>query len=67
MAGLFYKESQMEKRRDRKGRVLRPGESQDKSGRYKYTFYEGGKQKAFYSWKLEQTDRLPAGKGIVFL
>ena len=52
----------MEKRRDRKGRVLRPGESQDKSGRYKYTFYEGGKQKAFYSWKLEQTDRLPAGK-----
>ena len=51
-----------EKRRDSRGRILRSGESQDKDGRYKYTFYEGGKQKAFYSWKLEPTDRLPAGK-----
>ena len=50
------------KRRDKKHRVLRSGESQMKDGRYKYSFYEGGKQKAFYSWKLEPTDRLPAGK-----
>ena len=50
------------KRRDKKNRILRSGESQTKDGRYKYTFYEGGKQRAFYSWKLEPTDRLPAGK-----
>ena len=51
-----------EKRRDRRHRILRSGESQDKDGRYKYTFYENGKQKAFYSWKLERTDPLPAGR-----
>ncbi len=50
------------KRRDKKNRILRSGESQTQDGRYKYTFYEGGKQRAFYSWKLEPTDRLPAGK-----
>ena len=50
------------KRRDKKNRILRSGESQTKDGRYKYTFYEGGKQRAFYSWKLEPTDRLPAGR-----
>jgi hypothetical protein len=49
-------------RRDKKNRILRSGESQTQDGRYKYTFYEGGKQRAFYSWKLEPMDRLPAGK-----
>lgn len=51
-----------EKRRDTKGRILRDRESQCKDGRYRYTFYEGTKQKALYSWKLEKTDKLPAGK-----
>ena len=47
---------------DKKNRILHSGESQTEDGRYKYTFYEGGKQRAFYSWKLEPTDRLPAGR-----
>ena len=49
-------------RKDHKNRVLREGESQDKEGRYRYTYYENGKQKCFYSWKLEANDKLPVGK-----
>ncbi len=49
------------KRRDHKNRVLRPRESQCKDGRYRYTYYLNGKQKSFYSWKLEPTDKMPAG------
>ena len=45
-----------------KNRVLREGESQEKEGRYRYTYYENGKQKCFYSWKLEANDKLPVGK-----
>ena len=50
------------KRRDKKHRILRDGETQCKDGRYRFTFYENGKQKCFYSWKLERTDPLPSGK-----
>lgn len=50
------------KRRDSKNRVLRSGESQQKDGRYRYTYYIRGKQHCFYSWKLEDTDRVPQGK-----
>ena len=42
--------------------TLREGESQCKDGRYRYTYYENGKQKAIYSWKLEAKDKLPVGK-----
>ena len=49
-------------RKDHKNRLLRAGESQDKEGRYRYSYYENGKQKSFYSWKLEPTDKLPSGK-----
>lgn len=49
-------------RRDKKHRVLKPGEFQDKDGKYRYTFYENGKQKCFYSWRLVRTDPVPAGK-----
>lgn len=49
-------------RRDKKHRVLRSGESQDKNGKYRYTFYVNGKQKCFYSWRLVRTDPVPAGK-----
>lgn len=51
-----------EKRRDAKGRVLRSGESQQRDGRYRYTYYVKGRQHCFYSWKLEDTDRVPSGK-----
>ena len=50
------------KRRDNKKRILRNGESQDKSGRYRYTYYEGKRQKCLYSWRLEPTDPVPPGK-----
>ena len=49
-------------RRDCKNRVLRDGESQGKDGRYRYTYYDNGKQKCLYSWKLEANDKIPAGK-----
>lgn len=50
-------------RRDKRGRVLRNGESQRSDGRYCYKYLDGnGKPKFVYSWKLEVTDRLPSGK-----
>lgn len=49
-------------RKDHKNRVLREGESQNKDGRYRYTYYANGKQKSIYSWKLEENDKLPVGK-----
>ena len=52
----------MTKRCDKRNRVLRSGESQSADGRYRFTYYENGKQRCIYSWKLETTDRLPAGK-----
>lgn len=42
--------------------MLRTGESQQKDGRYRYTYYIKGKQHCLYSWKLEDTDRVPSGK-----
>lgn len=51
------------KRRDRRNRVLRDGESQRADGRYAYVYTDAmGKQKFLYSWKLEETDRVPKGK-----
>ena len=56
------------KRRDNKNRVLRNGESQRADGRYVYVYVDGnGKQKFLYSWKLENTDKLPYGKESVCL
>ena len=51
------------KRRDTKGRILRNGESQRKDGRYCFKYIdENGEAQYVYSWKLEPTDRTPAGK-----
>lgn len=51
------------KRRDSRNRILRNGESQRPDGRYVYVYVDGnGKQRFIYSWKLEETDRLPQGK-----
>ena len=52
------------KRRDSKNRILRNGESQDKkNGRYIYKYYDILHNPHFlYSWMLEPTDKLPAGK-----
>lgn len=52
-----------EKRRDRKGRILKNGESERADGRYAYVYTDySGKQNFIYSWKLEPTDPLPKGK-----
>ena len=53
----------IEKRRDKKGRVLRKGECQRKDGLYQYDYVDlNGKAKCLYSWKLEPSDPLPQGK-----
>lgn len=31
-------------------------------GRYRFSFYDNGKKRAVYSWKLERTDKTPTGK-----
>lgn len=52
-----------EKRRDRKNRVLRNGESQRKDGRYMYKYNDAnGEVKYFYSWRLDKNDPTPVGK-----
>ena len=56
-----------EVRKDTKGRNLRTGESQIKSGAYKgrYTYKyvdANGKPHFLYSWKLEPHDKMPKGK-----
>ena len=50
------------KRRDPKHRILRSGESIRIDGKYQYKYMVNGKPKFVYSWKLEPTDKLPAGK-----
>ena len=51
------------KRKDNKGRVLRTGESQRQDGRYIYKYTDAaGKSQYIYSWKLEEGDKVPAGK-----
>ena len=50
------------KRRDPKRRILRSGESIRADGKYQYKYAVNGKPKFVYSWKLEPTDKLPAGK-----
>lgn len=51
------------KRRDIKNRVLRTGESQRSDGLYRYKYVDiKGQTHDIYSWRLEATDPLPAGK-----
>ncbi len=52
-----------EKRRDKKGRILRMGESQRKDGRYRYKYMDAfGREQSVYSWRLVSTDKVPKGK-----
>ena len=52
-----------EKRRDFKGRILKVGESQRKDGKYEYKYTdERGKRHSIYSWRLVDSDPVPAGK-----
>ena len=45
-----------------KHRVLRAGESIRADGKYQFKYHVDGKPHFVYSWKLEPTDKLPAGK-----
>ena len=49
-------------RRDKKHRVLRAGESIRADGKYQFKYHVNGKPRFVYSWRLEPTDKLPAGK-----
>lgn len=49
-------------RRDSKHRVLRKGESIRANGKYQFKYHVDGKPRFVYSWRLEPTDPLPAGK-----
>ena len=50
------------KKRDSKRRLLRIGESIRKDGKYQFKYHVNRKPKFVYSWRLEPTDKLPAGK-----
>jgi len=53
----------VEKRKDKKGRLLRAGENQRKDGKYEYKYKDSdGKRRSVYSWKLMPTDKVPSGK-----
>ena len=49
-------------RRDSKHRVLRRGESIRWDGKYQFKYHVNGKAHFVYSWRLEPTDKFPAGK-----
>lgn len=52
-----------EKRRDNKGRILRTGEVQRPDGKYMFRYTDSdGVRQTVYSWRLVNTDKLPAGK-----
>lgn len=52
-----------EKRRDNRGRILRNGEIQLSTGRYRYKYKDlYGTERVVYSWRLDKNDRSPAGK-----
>lgn len=52
-----------EKRRDRKNRILRNGESQRTDGRYRFAYTDiNGNKKDVYSWRLDHNDPFPKGK-----
>lgn len=52
-----------EKRRDKKGRILKSNEYQRKDGKYEYRYDDiNGERKSVYSWRLVETDPMPPGK-----
>lgn len=50
-------------RRDNRGIVLEKGESQDKTGKYRYRYYDDAQNPHdVYAWKLRPEDETPEGK-----
>ena len=51
------------KRKDTKGRILKDGEIQKADGRYEFRYKDtNGTLRSLYSWKLTESDTIPAGK-----
>ncbi|MBQ0018510.1 MAG: site-specific integrase [Clostridiales bacterium] len=52
-----------EKRRDKRGRILRNGEMQLPNGKYRFKYVDNlGKERFLYSWRLDRNDPVPSGK-----
>ena len=52
-----------DRRRDKKGRLLKTGESQRADGRYMYRYIDVcGERQTVYSWRLTESDSVPRGK-----
>ena len=52
-----------EKRRDKRNRILRIGETQRADGRYRFTYLDSnGIKRDVYSWRLDHNDPQPKGK-----
>ncbi len=52
-----------DKKRDKKGRVLKEGERQREDGRYEYRYTDQNRRKrSIYSWRLVASDPLPPGR-----
>ena len=52
-----------QKRKDKRGRILKDGESQRPDGRYCFKYKSiSGKYAYVYAWKLTSTDKTPKGK-----
>ncbi len=52
-----------ERRRDKKNRILRDGESQRNDGRYMFRYVDvDGSRQTVYSWRLDHNDPNPKGK-----
>ena len=56
------KADRKDERADHKHRVLRRGESIRADGKYQFKYHVNGTPHFVYSWRLEPTDKLPAGK-----
>ena len=54
-----------EKRRDRKGRILRRGELQRNDGKYEYRYYdEKGVRRSIYSLEVDRNRYCPSGETV---
>lgn len=60
---FYRRKHNMKSKKDTKGRNLKSGEDQLKSGRYRYRYTDcTGKRIAIYSWRLVKTDKNPSEK-----
>lgn len=62
---LGERKNMQDKRRDKKGRLLKANEYQRENGIYEYKFTDAdGIRRSVYSWRLTQADSIPSGKRL---